>query len=341
MRGGDDAEPHARVAWPTAPASGPCRGGAPIDPVLEVDGISKRFGELQAVDSVTFRVAPGETYGLLGPNGAGKSTCISMIAALLTPDAGTIRVLGQEMTTSSTAGRAQIGLVPQEVAVYPDLTARENLRFFGRLYDITGGALNTRVDQILDVIGLTERADDRSSEFSGGMNRRLNIGIGLLHQPQLLILDEPTVGVDPQSRNAILDSVEQLSAEGMAVLYTTHYMEEAERLCDRIGIIDAGKLKAEGTRRELTTSVGERDRVQVGVSGSLEPALDAVRHLDGVTSASTTDDGITLITDDAGPILARVLDAITGAGGSVTTVEVSQPDLEAVFLHLTGKALRD
>ena len=287
------------------------------------------------------RVAPGETYGLLGPNGAGKSTAISVIAGLLVPDEGEVRVLGEPITTRSTAARAAIGLVPQEVAVYPDLTARENLQFFGRLYGLGGDALTERIDRVLDVIGLSERADDRSNEFSGGMNRRLNIGIGLLHEPRLLILDEPTVGVDPQSRNAILDAVEQLSAAGMAVLYTTHYMEEAERLCDRIGIIDEGELKAEGTRRELTMSIGERDTVHIGATGTIDAAVDSVRDLDGVVEATATERGIDLLAVDAGTVIARVIDVVSGNGVSISSVEIAQPDLEAVFLHLTGKALRD
>jgi len=324
------------------PATGPReREACPIDPVLEVRDISKRFGATQAVRGLSLHVGPGETYGLLGPNGAGKSTAISVIAGLLVADAGEVRVLGEVMTTRSTATRASIGLVPQEVAVYPDLTARENLRFFARLYGLIGDRLTERIDRVLDVIGLKERADDRSSDFSGGMNRRLNIGIGLLHEPQLLILDEPTVGVDPQSRNAILDAVEQLSAAGMAVLYTTHYMEEAERLCDRIGIIDEEELKAEGTRRELTTSIGEHDTVHIGTSGPIDGALPVVRAIDGVVSVSAGDRGIDLLAVDAGSIVARVLDALAAHGASISSVEIQQPDLEAVFLHLTGKALRD
>jgi ABC-2 type transport system ATP-binding protein len=307
--------------------------------VLAVDGIDKRFGHIHAVRDLSLHVSAGETYGLLGPNGAGKSTAISIMSGLLKADTGTVEVLGQPISTTVTGPRRQIGLVPQEVAVYPDLTARENLRFFGKLYEIDD--LDGRVDEILEVIGLTDRADDKSSEYSGGMNRRLNIGIGLLHRPQLLVLDEPTVGVDPQSRNAILDSVEQLSGAGMAVLYTTHYMEEAERLCDRIGILDEGQLRAEGTQRELTRSIGELDTLRVGLTGSVEPALQAVRAIEGVESASAAEGGIDLLAEDAGAVVARVLDACTTAGASITGVEITQPDLEAVFLDLTGKSLRD
>ncbi|MEN8115161.1 MAG: ATP-binding cassette domain-containing protein, partial [Actinomycetota bacterium] len=193
------------------------------DNTLECNGLCKSYGDLVAVDGVGFTIEAGETYGLLGPNGAGKTTTISMIAGLLEKDAGTAVVAGMEVSITSTDAKAAIGLVPQDLAVYPDLTARENLKFFGKLYGI-GGELNKRVDEVLDIIELADRADDQTKEYSGGMKRRLNIGIGLLHKPELLILDEPTVGVDPQSRNAILESVEHLGDEGMAVLYTTHYM---------------------------------------------------------------------------------------------------------------------
>lgn len=309
--------------------------------VLEVSGLHKSFGQLQAVRDISLHIAAGETYGLLGPNGAGKSTTISMIVGLLTPDRGEVRVLGRPMTTKTTAPRAAIGLVPQELALYPDLTARQNLRFFGRLYGLKGAALDGRVERVLDVVGLTDRADGQTGEFSGGMKRRLNIGIALLHEPKLLVLDEPTVGVDPQSRNAILDSVQELASGGMAVLYTTHYMEEAQRICDRIAIIDEGQLKAEGTRAELTRTVGTSDTIVVRVSGSPEAAAAAVREVDGVTSAGVVDDTVHLVAGDAAAITAAVVDAVSRSGASVTSIEISQPDLESVFLHLTGRALRD
>ena len=290
---------------------------------------------------LSLHIAAGETYGLLGPNGAGKSTAISMIVGLASADRGEVRVLGQPMTTKTTAPRAAIGLVPQEIAIYPDLTARENLRFFGRLYDLRGSDLNGRVERVLDVIGLTDRADNQAKEFSGGMKRRLNIGIALLHDPKLLVLDEPTVGVDPQSRNAILDSVEELSSAGMAVLYTTHYMEEAQRLCDRIGIIDAGQLKAEGTRADLTRTVGTSDTIKVRATGALDTAAEAVRDLPGITSAAVVEDVLQLVAEDAAAATPALLAAMAAAGATVTSVEIAQPDLETVFLHLTGKALRD
>ncbi|MCO6502832.1 MAG: ABC transporter ATP-binding protein [Acidimicrobiales bacterium] len=307
--------------------------------VLAVDGLRKSFGDLVAVDGVGFHVESGETYGLLGPNGAGKTTTISMIAGLLAPDAGKVVVAGEEISVRSTRGRNRIGFVPQDLAIYPDLTCRENLVFFGRLYGLGGDLLKSRVDEVLEVIGLTDRADDLTKEFSGGMKRRLNIGIGLLHEPTLLILDEPTVGVDPQSRNAILTSVENLSSAGMAVLYTTHYMEEAERLCDRVGIIDEGTIKAEGTRRSLVAMIGEKDRIVL--SGDVEPAADELRKMDGVVDVYPGDHRLDVMVAQASSILPALLTRITEAGGSVSGVEIEEPNLEAVFLHLTGKALRD
>lgn len=311
------------------------------DAVLSVDGISKSFDELQAVKDVSFTIARGETYGLLGPNGAGKTTTISMIAGLLEKDAGTVMLEGEPIDTSSVGSRRHIGLVPQELAIYPDLTARENLVFFGRLYELRGAELKSRVDEVLDVIGLSDRANDLAKEYSGGMKRRLNIGIGLLHRPHLLILDEPTVGVDPQSRNAILESVEQLSVSGMAVLYTTHYMEEAERLCDRVAIIDEGTIEAEGTRRELVELVGQRDRVTVSATRALEAAAAAALTIAGVEQATVGENSIDLIVHDAGAVLPELLAAMSAAGASISGVEVIEPNLEAVFLQLTGKALRD
>ena len=263
------------------------------EPVLWCKDLRKRFKERLAVDGVGFEVAPGETYGLLGPNGAGKTTTISMVCGLLRRDGGEVTVAGVSLDDDPGRVKAAIGYVPQDVALYPDLSGLENLRFWGRMYGLTGRDLERRVAGTLEVVGLTERAGDKVADYSGGMERRLNIAAGLLHRPRLLVLDEPTAGVDPQSRNAILTQVEALGGEGVAVLYTTHYMEEAERLCDRVGIIDHGRLVAEGTRRELVARVGERDRVELT------------------------------------------------AGAEVTSVELVEPDLEDVFLHLTGKALRD
>jgi len=312
-----------------------------IEPLLTCRDLRKRYGERTAVDGVSLTIDRGETYGLLGPNGAGKTTTISMICGLLRRDGGEVIVDGRPIDVGATDAKASIGYVPQDLAIYPDLTARENLRFFGRLQRLRGRELEQRVDEMLVLTDLADRAKDRVDSFSGGMKRRLNIGIGLLHRPALLVLDEPTVGVDPQSRNAILSSVADLQREGMAILYTTHYMEEAERICDRIGIIDEGRIRAEGTRRELVALVGQKDRVELVASGAVSAAAAALAALDGIEKATAGDGRIELVVDEARRHLPRILETAAEQGASVRSVEVVEPDLEAVFLHLTGKALRD
>ena len=310
-------------------------------PVLWCKDLRKRFKERLAVDGVGFEVAPGETYGLLGPNGAGKTTTISMICGLLRRDGGEVTVAGASLDRDPGQVKAAIGYVPQDVALYPDLSGLENLRFWGRMYGLAGRELDQRVEATLEIVGLTERAGDRVAAYSGGMQRRLNIAAGLLHRPRLLVLDEPTAGVDPQSRNAILANVEALGGEGVAVLYTTHYMEEAERLCDRVGIIDQGRLVAEGTRRELVATVGERDRIELAATGDLAGLAAAAARLDGVDEAGVVAGGVHLVAREGRQLLPRLLEAAEHAGAEVTSVELVEPDLEAVFLHLTGKALRD
>ena len=305
------------------------------DAVLVCRGLRRRFGNRVAVDGVGFQIARGETYGLLGPNGAGKTTTISMLCGLLAPDEGAVTVAGQPITPSSTDAKRAIGLVPQDIALYPDLTGRENLRFFGRLQGLGKARLATRMAEVLELVGLLDRADDRIERYSGGMKRRCNIAAGLLHEPELLVLDEPTVGVDPQSRNAILESIEELGRGGLSVLYTTHYMEEAERLCDRIGIIDEGRLVAEGTRRELVAHVGQQAGLRVSGTGDLD-ALAAQ-----FPGAVVRDGAVDLLVDDTGRGLAEVVGAAARVNVVIAGIDTSEPDLEAVFLHLTGKALRD
>jgi ABC-2 type transport system ATP-binding protein len=312
-----------------------------MDVVLECEDLRKAFGERVAVDGVGFTIAAGETYGLLGPNGAGKTTTISMVCGLLRRDDGRVTLQGRELDTDTVDVKAAVGFVPQEIAIYPDLTARENLRFFGKLYGLSGSGLDGRIDRLLETLGLADRGHDRTEAFSGGMKRRLNIGLGMLNEPAVLVLDEPTVGVDPQSRNAILDAVEALASAGMAVLYTTHYMEEAERLCDRVGILDEGVLRAEGTLRELTSLVGEHDRLRIDARGDLGAAAAAAQQLPGVAEAVPRDGGLELLVEDARASLAEIVRAIDGTGAGITSMEVDEPNLEAVFLHLTGKALRD
>jgi len=265
-----------------------------------------------------------------------------MICGLLRRDGGEVTVAGASLDRDPGAVKAAIGYVPQDIALYPDLSGGENLRFWGRMQGLSGHELAARVDAVLEVVGLADRARDKVADYSGGMQRRLNIGAGLLHRPRLLVLDEPTVGVDPQSRNAILENVEALRGEGAAVLYTTHYMEEAERLCDRVGIIDQGRLIAEGTRRELVAQIGERDRIELAASGDLIGlAAGWRRTLDGVDEATVVAGGLHLVARDGRRLLPKLLELAEAAGVEVTSVEVLEPDLEAVFLHLTGKALRD
>jgi len=315
-----------------------------VPAVLDCAHLVRRFGDRTAVDDVSLSIAPGETYGLLGPNGAGKTTTIRMICGLLRADAGTVRVAGRPVTTAAGPAKQLIGFVPQDVALYPDLSVRENLRFFGRLYRLPRRRLERRVDEVLDLIDLSSRAGDRVDSLSGGMRRRLNIGAGLVHSPTLLVLDEPTVGVDPQSRHAILESVTRFGEEGMAVLYTTHYMEEAERLCDRVGIIDRGRLVAEGTPRELVALVAEHDRVRLTAAGDLTAYAAACRRLTRVESAACTGDRgdlVDVVVKDARSLLPDLLDLARAQGVDVRGVEIDEPDLETVFLHLTGTALRE
>jgi ABC-2 type transport system ATP-binding protein len=309
--------------------------------VLRCAHLRKVYGDRVVVDDVSFEIARGETYGLLGPNGAGKTTVISMLAGLLRRDAGTVDVAGRPLDGDDRAAKAAIGLVPQDIALYPDLTARENLRFFGRLQNLDKATLARRIDEVLELIGLLERADDRVESFSGGMKRRCNIGVGLLHEPQLLVLDEPTVGVDPQSRHAILESIELLGGQGLSVLYTTHYMEEAERLCDRVGVIDEGRLVAEGTRAELIERVGEHSRIRIDATGDLAAFAAVCRAMPQVDRATATDTRVELVVAEPAHALGPVVEAATHAGVAMVSMSVVEPDLETVFLDLTGKALRD
>ncbi|WP_336206682.1 ABC transporter ATP-binding protein [Nonomuraea sp. LPB2021202275-12-8] len=311
------------------------------DVILACENLRKRYGGTEAVSGLGFSIAAGETYGLLGPNGAGKTTAISMIVGVLRRDAGTVTIDGRPHDVDDRPGKALIGYVPQELGLYRELTARENLRFFARLHGMRHRERERRVAEVLEVVGLSDRAGGKVAEYSGGMMRRLNIGIGLLNRPRLLVLDEPTAGVDPHSRNTILDSVRVLADEGVAVLYTTHYMEEAERLCDRVGVIDEGRLRAEGTRRELVALVDEHDRVSLGVDGDPVPAVRALAALPRVRQARGDSGRVELLVDGAARELPAILAAAERAGSAVRSVEVREPDLEAVFLHLTGKGLRD
>jgi ABC-2 type transport system ATP-binding protein len=309
---------------------------------LVVKGLRKSFGARVAVDGIGFNIVAGEIYGLLGPNGAGKTTSISMIAGILARDAGEITIDGIDIDAGP-AARALIGIVPQAITLYLDLTARENLDFWGRIYDLSGAPLREAIDSALDAVGLTKRADDIVGTYSGGMQRRLNLACGILHRPKLLILDEPTVGVDPQSRSAIFDLVERLREAGTAILYTTHYMEEAERLCARIGIIDSGRLIAEGTRAELVANMRQDTRIEIGLGrgDSLERAQRILSELEGVLMATVENNHLHVVADHGANRLPAMLTALLNAGTMAESVRVVEPNLEDVFLRMTGRALRD
>jgi len=306
-----------------------------------VRDLHKSYGDVHAVRGIDFDVHMGEIFSLLGPNGAGKTTTINVLSCLLEPTEGDAWVMGHSVRTDTMAVKRAIGVVPQEVALYPDLGARENLSFWGKMYGLRGAELRQRVDEVLETIGLTQREKGRVDQFSGGMKRRLNIGIGLLPRPRILFLDEPTVGIDPQSRRNILDQVKEFNQQGMTILYTTHYMEEAQELSNHIAIIDHGKLIAYGTHEELVKTVGELDRIELSISAEAEKVLAMWQATEGVRQATAVDSTITLLVDDSNIVLPRLFEAAVQAGVRITGVDIQEPNLEAVFLHLTGRAMRD
>jgi ABC-2 type transport system ATP-binding protein len=311
------------------------------EPILIANDLNKSFGEIQAVKDVSLQIARGEVFGLLGPNGAGKTTTISMLTGLLEPTSGSIIVDGMDVEKHTTEVKAKLGLVPQELALYPTLSARQNLLFFGRIYGLKGKDLQRRVDEVLEMIGLTERANDAIEDYSGGMKRRVNIGAGLLHKPDVLFLDEPTVGVDPQSRNAIFESVEALNRGGMSVIYTTHYMEEAQRLCHRVAIVDTGELIALDTPTALIRSLGGGIIVIGLAEGYPEEIVDQVAQLPTVKAATRADGELKVETHRLQEALMGILDITNKLDIRITSLELLEPNLESVFLHLTGKKLRE
>jgi ABC-2 type transport system ATP-binding protein len=314
-----------------------------MTPILEAKNLVKKFGDITAVNDVSFSIEAGEIFSLLGPNGAGKTTTISILSTLIRPTSGEALIAGHSVVRNPIEVKKAIGVVPQEIALYETLSARENLFFWGRMYGMSGSHLRQRVDQVLNQIGLTERANQKVETYSGGMKRRVNIGVGLLHEPRLVFMDEPTVGIDPQSRRSILDTVKSLNKRGMTVLYTTHYMEEAQELSDRIGIIDHGKMIALGTHKELTELVGQQDllRLHLADSTSALELAASLQELPCVFQATPNDSEIVVAVPEAAEALAPVIGTATRHGVHVRSVDIQEPNLEAVFLHLTGRALRD
>lgn len=330
--------------------------------MVEVRDLAKTFKnadgtEVHAVKGIDLDIYRGEIFSLLGPNGAGKTTTISMISGLLQPTRGEAKIGGYSITQQPLQAKRLMGVVPQEIALYPTLTARQNLEFFGKMYGLIGSELSGRVDEVLDLIELSDRQKDRIDTFSGGMKRRVNIAVGLLHQPELIYMDEPTVGIDPQSRRRILDTVMQLRDEyGMTVLYTTHLMEEAQELSDRVGIIDHGEIIALGTQGDLIQSVGEEDRlvfkvgeqrVEHGLIERIKDQTEGVTHVlydppgqEGEDPSNVS--GLIVVSAKRGrKALPDIIQLTDKAGIDIHSVEVREPDLEAVFLNLTGRALRD
>lgn len=329
--------------------------------IVEAENLVKKYGDQTAVAGVSFSIEEGEVFGLLGPNGAGKSTTIAMLSCLLPPSEGRACIAGLDVVANSLQVRRMIGVVPQELALYPTLTARQNLHFFGEMYGLGGRDLRARIDEVLDMVGMRDRADDRIDTYSGGMKRRINLAVGLIHRPRVLFLDEPTVGVDPQSRNHIFESVERLNQEqGMAILYTTHYMEEAERLCRRVGIIDRGRLIALDTPRALVGMLGG-GIIQVELRARDDSLRAAVAELPSVASAKWAEPSPALPTD--GPsspagapapehallkaetvrqerALVEMINLFGQRDVEMVSLETLEPNLESVFLHLTGKTLR-
>ena len=308
---------------------------------IEVINVHKSFGETRAVHGVSFDVQQGEIFSLLGPNGAGKTTTISMLSCLLRPDEGDARIMGHSIRTDAMAVKSVLGVVPQDLALYEDLTARENLTFWGKMYNLRGAELKARVDEVLDVIGLRERAKERVGKYSGGMKRRVNIGVALLHKPRVIYMDEPTVGIDPQSRRNILDSVVALKNQGMTVLYTTHYMEEAQELSDHVAIMDHGELIAHGTNDELVKLVGQQTRIDLTLNAEADDLLKTWQTIEGVTRISAKDGVLTALVDDSNRVLPRLFEAAARFSARISSIDILEPNLESVFLHLTGRALRD
>lgn len=310
--------------------------------MLETVNLTKTFKDKKAVDGIDLYLYEGESVGLLGPNGAGKSTTISMISSLLNPSSGDIRLDGVSTLKNPSNIRKVLGVVPQEIALYQELSAYENLKFFGEVYHVEKKLLEKRIQEVLEMIGLKERQKELVKTFSGGMKRRVNIAAALLHQPKILILDEPTVGIDPQSRNHILNTVKKLNEEqGTTVLYTSHYMEEVEQLCNRVYIMDHGRVVASGTKSELLSILSSEDTIQVQLSNKTADLIEKVKGISQIRRVEETDEGIRIISKKGSSILNELVHVVEKENSQIIHYQVEVPSLEDVFLHLTGKSLRD
>ncbi|MDU0813627.1 ABC transporter ATP-binding protein [Bacillus siamensis] len=310
--------------------------------MLELTDLTKKYGDFTAVNHISLRVEKGEIFGLLGPNGAGKSTTVSMISTVLSPTDGTICINGMSLQKQPAAIKKVMGIVPQEIALYQALSAKDNLAFFGSLYGLSGKELDKRVDEVLDIIELKEQRNQRVSEFSGGMKRRVNIGAALMNEPKLFILDEPTVGIDPQSRHHILETVKTLNQEkGMTVIYTSHYMEEVEYLCERAAIMDHGSIIACGTKDELKQSAEASDTLIVNAEGLNDAAVQKIRRIPGVSEAAVSHQTISMLVSAAERNILDIADDIRRTGITIKGIHFEEANLESIFLRLTGKTLRD
>lgn len=311
--------------------------------IIKIENLIKRYGSNLAVDNLTMDIKEGEIFGLLGPNGAGKSTTIKMITGLLASSSGIIEVGGFDLSDKGSRINAKriIGLVPQDLAIYSNMSAMDNVLFFGRLYGLRGKELKRRAEEALEFTGLGDRGTEKPKKFSGGMKRRLNIACALVHQPKVIILDEPTVGIDPQSRNHILESVKELNRRGSTIIYTSHYMEEVESLCHRVGIIDNGKLIALGTMQELKNMLAEDGKLQLKINTPSFNVTDEIKKMRGIKSAAINDGILEIITTNGQQQLQDILFTLAKHDVRVKSFNIIEPDLESLFLSLTGKNLRD
>jgi ABC-2 type transport system ATP-binding protein len=309
--------------------------------LLEVKNLIKRYDNYLALDHINLSINEGEIFGLLGPNGAGKTTTICILSGLTNYDGGEVKFMGKEIRRHEMDVKQEIGIVPQEIALFDDLSAYENLDYFGRLYGLKGKLLKERIDEALIFTGLTDKRKDRPKKFSGGMKRRLNIACAIVHHPKLIIMDEPTVGIDPQSRNHILQSIKELNRMGSTIIYTSHYMEEVKEICTRIAIVDQGRVIAEGTQEQLTSLVSSEETLVIELSSINYSMVEQIKKIQNVRECNALENRLEVIGKKGGQNIGRVVQLITESGIEITSFNVEKPSLESVFLTLTGRSLRD